>query len=67
MTEGEVRLEVPASPEFVRVARMMATGVASRLGFTLEEVDEVRLAVDELGLCTAGRPGRPGSGGGQPG
>ncbi|HWC11873.1 MAG TPA: ATP-binding protein [Acidimicrobiales bacterium] len=61
MTEGEVRLEVPASPAFFRVARMMAAGVASRLGFTLEEVDDLRIAIDELCFCLVGRNGRPGT------
>ncbi|MGI8778343.1 MAG: ATP-binding protein [Acidimicrobiales bacterium] len=61
VTEGEVRLEVPASPEFLRVARMMAAGVASRLGFTLDEVDDLRIAIDELCFCLVGRAGRPGT------
>ncbi len=61
MAEDEVRLEVPASPEFFRVARMMAAGVASRLGFTLEEVDDLRIAIDELCFCLVGRNGRPGT------
>jgi len=59
--DGEVRLEVPASPEFLRVARMMAAGVASRLGFTLDEVDDLRIAIDELCFCLVGRTGRPGT------
>jgi serine/threonine-protein kinase RsbW len=61
VTEGEVRLEIPASPEFLRVARMMAAGVASRLGFTLDEVDDLRIAIDELCFCLVGRAGRPGT------
>jgi len=61
VTEGEVRLEIPASPEFLRVARMMAAGVASRLGFTLDEVDDLRIAIDELCFCLVGRTGRPGT------
>ena len=47
---GEVRLEVPASAAYFRVARMVAAGVGSRLGFTLDELDDLRIAVDEL--CT---------------
>jgi serine/threonine-protein kinase RsbW len=43
------------------VARMMAAGVASRLGFTLEEVDDLRIAIDELCFCLVGRSGRPGT------
>ena len=40
---------------------MMAAGVASRLGFTLEEVDDLRIAIDELCFCLVGRNGRPGT------
>jgi serine/threonine-protein kinase RsbW len=59
--DGEVRLEVPAAPEFLRMARMMAAGVASRLGFTLEEVEDLRIAIDELCYSLVGRAGRPGT------
>ena len=44
----EVRLAVPASPEFLRLARVTATGLASRLGFTFDDVEDLRLAIDEL-------------------
>lgn len=59
--DGEVHLEVPASPEFLRMARMMAAGVASRLGFTYEEVEDLRIAIDELCYSLVGRAGRPGT------
>ncbi len=59
--DGEVRLEVPAAPEFLRMARMMGAGVASRLGFTLEEVEDLRIAIDELCYSLVGRAGRPGT------
>ena len=35
-------------PEFLRLARVTATGLASRLRFTFDEVDDLRLAIDEL-------------------
>lgn len=57
----EVGLEVPASPEFLRMARMMAAGVASRLGFTYEEVEDLRIAIDELCYSLVGRAGQPGT------
>jgi serine/threonine-protein kinase RsbW len=60
-SDGEVRLEVPAAPEYLRMARMMAAGVASRLGFTLEEVEDLRIAIDELCYALVGRAGRPGT------
>lgn len=56
----EVRLAVPATPEFLRLARVTASGVASRLGFTYDEVDDVRLAIDELCFAVTGGKEQPG-------
>ena len=53
-TDG-VTLVVPASPEFVRLARLMAAGIASRMGFSFDEVEDLRIAVDELWYCLIGR------------
>ncbi|MDQ6725568.1 MAG: hypothetical protein M3066_05300 [Actinomycetota bacterium] len=61
MAEGEVRLEVPASPEFLRISRIMAAGVASRVGFTLDEVEDLRIAIDELCFALVGAKGRMGT------
>lgn len=57
----EVRLAVPATPEFLRLARVTATGLASRLGFTFDEVEDLRLAIDELCYALIGSKGRPGT------
>ena len=59
-TEDEVRLVVPASPEFLRLARITAAGLASRLGFTLDQVEDLRLAIDELCFGLTGPHGRDG-------
>jgi serine/threonine-protein kinase RsbW len=58
--EDEVRLAVPASPEFLRLARITAAGLASRLGFTLDQVEDLRLAIDELCFSITGPHGRDG-------
>ena len=58
--QDEVRLTVPAMPEFLRLARVTATGLASRLGFTFDEVEDLRLAIDELCHSVVGAKGRPG-------
>jgi len=47
-TGGDVRLIVPASAEYLRLVRLTAAGLASRLGFTFDEVEDLRIAVDEL-------------------
>jgi serine/threonine-protein kinase RsbW len=43
-----VRLIVPASLEYVRIVRLTASGIASRLGFDIDEVENLRVAIDEL-------------------
>jgi serine/threonine-protein kinase RsbW len=57
----EVRLAVPASPEFLRLARLTAAGVASRMGFTYDEVEDLRIAIDELCLSLVGTTARAGN------
>lgn len=60
-TSDEVRLVVPAMPEYLRLARVTAAGLASRIGFSFDEVEDLRLAIDELCYGLTGNTGRPGS------
>jgi hypothetical protein len=57
----EVRLIVPALPEYLRLARVTAAGLAGRLGFNYDEVEDLRLAIDELCFGLTGPTGRPGT------
>ena len=50
-SEGRIELVLPADTRLVRVARLVASGVATTAGFDVEEVEDLRIAVDEL--CTA--------------
>jgi serine/threonine-protein kinase RsbW len=45
-----VHLEITASGAYLAVARAAATGLAAQLQFTYEEIDDLRIAVDEA--CT---------------
>src|SRR5260370_26043521 len=47
-TEDTIRLSVPAALEYVRIVRLTGSGVASRLGFDIEEIENLRVALDEL-------------------
>lgn len=58
-TGGDVRLVVPASPEYLRLVRLTAAGMASRLGFTFDEVEDLRIAVDELCFHLLAEDDRP--------
>ena len=57
----EVRLSMPASPHLLRVARLTAAGLAGRLGFSFDEIEDVKIAVDELCFAVVGSRGRPGT------
>lgn len=57
----EVRLAVPATPEFLRLVRVTAAGLSSRLGFSYDQVEDLRLAIDELCFSLTGANGRPGT------
>ena len=52
---------MPAAPEFLRISRIMAAGVASRVGFTLDEVEDLRIAIDEICFSMVGARGRTGT------
>jgi len=45
-----VELRIPCKAEWVAVARLAAAAIASRMSFTIEEVEDVKLAVAEA--CT---------------
>lgn len=51
---------MPATPEFLRLARVTATGLASRIGFTYDQVEDLRLAIDELCFALIGTKGKVG-------
>jgi len=48
--EALVTLEIPRKAEYVGVARLAILGVASRMRFSYDEVEDIRLAVGEA--CT---------------
>ena len=51
-----VRLTVPATAQAVRITRVAAAGLATRVGFTYREVEQMRLAVSEATSLLARLP-----------
>jgi serine/threonine-protein kinase RsbW len=45
----------------VQVVRLVAAGLASRLKFTLDEIEDLKIAVDELASYVIGTQGRDGT------
>ena len=46
-SDDVVLLAVPASPAYLGVLRTATAGLAARLQFTLDEIEDLRIAVDE--------------------
>jgi serine/threonine-protein kinase RsbW len=46
-----IRLELPVDSRYMRVVRLVASGLGATVGFDVEGVDDFRIAVDEL--CAA--------------
>jgi hypothetical protein len=55
-----VELSLPAQPELLFLARMTAAAVASRAEFGFDQVEDLRLAIDELCITLAGEDGSDG-------
>ena len=49
-TLGTVELRIPSKAEWVAVARLAVAAVANRLHFSIEEIEDIKLAVAEA--CT---------------
>jgi serine/threonine-protein kinase RsbW len=45
--EPDAELRVPAETAYVAVLRMTTAGIAARLDFTLDEIEDLRIAVGE--------------------
>ena len=50
----EIEVRIPADPAFRRLGRLAAADVATRAGFDLEKIDDLRIAVDELSAAVVG-------------
>ncbi len=55
-----VTIRIPASPQYLQVVRLVAAGLASRLSFTLEDIEDLKIGVDELSAYLTGAQGRQG-------
>jgi hypothetical protein len=45
---GPVQLVIPAEPALSRVARLTASGLASLTGFTIDDIEDIKIAVSEV-------------------
>lgn len=45
-----VEMKIPAKPEYVGVVRLTISGIASRMGFSFDDIEDLKIAVSEA--CT---------------
>lgn len=43
----EIKLTIPAVSDYVAVARLAVSGVAARMNFSIDEIDDLKVAVSE--------------------
>ena len=42
-----ISINIPASPRYVQVVRLVAAGLAARLSFTIDDIEDLKIAIDE--------------------
>ena len=58
--DGTIELTIPADPRLLRLVRLVASGLASTAGFDVDELDDLRIAVDEaVSALLEGSSGEP--------
>ena len=60
-TPEVITIRIPASPAYVQVVRLVVSGLASRLGFTIDDIEDLKIGVDELSAYLTGTQGRDGA------
>lgn len=56
MSRDCVTLSIPAQPEYLLVVRLTAAGLANRMGFNIEEIEDVKAAVAEACIMLMNQP-----------
>ncbi|QKS73164.1 anti-sigma B factor RsbW [Paenalkalicoccus suaedae] len=49
-TSDVIEMKVPAKPEYVGVVRLTVSGVANRLGYSYDDIEDIKIAIAEA--CT---------------
>lgn len=50
MSYESLKMEVPAKPEYVGIIRLTVSGIANKIGFNLDDIEDIKVAVSEA--CT---------------
>lgn len=50
MNKDIIRLDIPKKKEYLTLARLTSSSVAGKLGFDIEEIDDIRVSIGEACL-----------------
>ena len=42
-----IKMEIPANPDYVSILRLTTSGIANKLGFSMDEIEDMKVAVSE--------------------
>lgn len=47
MKKDIFRLTIPGKPDYISVARLISSAIASKIGFSLEEIEDIKVSLSE--------------------
>ncbi|MGL5711893.1 MAG: ATP-binding protein [Paraclostridium sp.] len=50
MTCETIKMEVASNPDYVSIVRLTVSGIANKIGFSLDDIEDIKVAVSEA--CT---------------
>ena len=50
MTYETIKIEISANPEYVSIIRLTTSGIANKVGFCLDDIEDLKVAISEA--CT---------------
>ena len=42
-----IKMEIPANPDYVSILRLTTSGIANKLGFSMDDIEDMKVAVSE--------------------
>ena len=42
-----IEIKIPAKPDYIGVIRLTLSGICNRIGYTYEEIEDIKIAVSE--------------------
>ena len=47
MTYETIKMEISANPEYVSIIRLTTSGIANKVGFCLDDIEDLKVAIKE--------------------